>query len=70
MYGNPCYHHTLYSTTLKAPSERFRSCFWVSRLNSDGTDEQIGPIPNSMKAQEYLEAQGESEYTVTQPFMH
>ena len=57
-------HHTLFSTTLKAPSERFRSCFWVSRLNSDGTDEQIGPIPNSIKAQEYLEAQGESESTV------
>ena len=45
----------------KAPSERFRSCFWVSRLNSDGTDERMGPIPNSIKAQEYLEAQGESK---------
>jgi chromosome segregation ATPase len=44
----------------EAPSERFRSCFWVSRLNSDGTDERMGPIPNSIKAQEYLEAQGES----------
>jgi hypothetical protein len=44
----------------EAPSERFRSCFWVSRLNSDGTDERMGPIPNSTKAQEYLEAQGES----------
>ena len=43
----------------EAPSERFRSSFWVSRLSADGTDEQIGAIPNSMKAQEYLEAQGE-----------
>jgi len=44
----------------EAPPERFRSSFWVSRLNADGTDEQIGAIPNSMRAQEYLEAQGES----------
>ena len=43
----------------EAPPGRFRSSFWVSRLNADGTDEQVGAIPNSMKAQEYLEAQGE-----------
>ena len=46
----------------EAPSERFRSSFWVSRLSADGTDEQIGAIPNSMKAQEYLEAQGECKH--------
>ncbi|XP_064405216.1 disks large homolog 5-like isoform X2 [Halichondria panicea] len=44
----------------EAPPERFRASFWVSRLNADGTDEQIGAIPNSMRAQEYLEAQGEA----------
>ena len=43
----------------EAPPGRFRSSFWVSRLSADGTDEQVGAIPNSMKAQEYLEAQGE-----------
>ena len=53
--------HHLPPPLTQAPPERFRASFWVSRLNSDGTDEQIGAIPNSMKAQQYLEAQGESE---------
>ena len=47
---------------LQAPPERFRSSFWVSRLNADGTDEQVGAIPNSMKAQDYLDTQGECKY--------
>lgn len=32
-----------------------------SRLNPDGTDAQIGPIPNSTRAQQYVETQGESK---------
>ena len=48
----------------EAPPGRFRSSFWVSRLSADGTDEQVGAIPNSMKAQEYLEAQGECKDVV------
>ena len=31
------------------------------RLNPDGTDAQVGPIPNSTRAQQYMEAQGESK---------
>ena len=27
-----------------APSGKFRSFFWVSRLSADGTDEQIGSL--------------------------
>ena len=34
------------------------------RLNPDGTDAQIGPIPNSTRAQQYIEEQGESKSLV------
>ena len=51
--------------TLQAPPMRFRAAFWVSRLSADGTDEQVGAIPNSTRAQEYLAAQGECKHTHT-----
>ena len=43
----------------EAPSARHRRSFWVSRLNEDGTDSDIGAIPNSSRAQEWLDEQGE-----------
>jgi len=39
--------------------EHHKASFWVSRLNSDGTDADIGAIPNSPRAKYYIEEQGE-----------
>lgn len=43
-----------------APIRHGRS-FWVSRLNEDGTDAGVGAIPNTARAQEWLNAQGNSK---------
>lgn len=43
---------------------RHRRSFWVSRLNEDGTDAGVGAIPNTARAQEWLNEQGNSEYYV------
>ena len=43
----------------EAPSARHRRSFWVSRLNEDGTDSDIGAIPNSSRAHQWLDEQGE-----------
>ena len=40
---------------------RYRRSFWVSRLNEDGTDAGVGAIPNTERAQEWLNEQGNSE---------
>lgn len=37
---------------------RYRRSFWVSRLNEDGTDAGVGAIPNTARAQEWLNEQG------------
>uniref|UniRef100_A0A1X7SGD2 Uncharacterized protein n=1 Tax=Amphimedon queenslandica TaxID=400682 RepID=A0A1X7SGD2_AMPQE len=37
---------------------RYRRSFWVSRLNEDGTDAGVGAIPNTERAQEWLNEQG------------
>jgi len=41
--------------------EHHKASFWVGRINSDGTDSAIGAIPNSPRAQYYIEDQGEGE---------
>lgn len=47
----------------EAPSARHRRSFWVSRLNEDGTDAGVGAIPNTSRAQEWVDQQGECETT-------
>lgn len=37
---------------------RYRRSFWVSRLNEDGTDAGVGAIPNTSRAHEWLNEQG------------
>lgn len=44
----------------EAPSARHRRSFWVSRLNDDGTDSGVGAIPNTSRAQQWLDEQGEA----------
>ena len=48
----------------EAPSARHRRSFWVSRLNDDGTDSGVGAIPNTSRAQQWLDEQGEGTYFI------
>ena len=44
--------------------EHHKASFWVSRLNENGTDADIGVIPNSPRAKYYIAEQGEGTYTI------
>ena len=44
--------------------EHHKASFWVSRLNENGTDADIGVIPNSPRAKYYIAEQGEGTYSI------